>query len=836
MRRPFFKSKLDESIEERCKKSVKYNIVSNFRYHHFNQLHYHAGDLNNFERYGILSLRVLPLIPYKKKEKKSKNKKIPVPKLNPIYKKFCLEDIKNTFHYMLNKFKKGVFIVIRENKLKVFLPFSNASYINDFFPNIAINKEDKKILLEIKKILDEQEKLNKNRKTLSIEKQEKLRKLKGKASYNMKEYLQKIGYKQRVNFDRTRWGANNCLFNNNYPAFEGDQNVNVLEVFLVELLKEREIPDCCFFVNLRDHPILNEDLTEPYDHLFGKKVKINKKYQFDNYVPILSFSPHDLSADIPFINPDDIKRIYPEYIFPDKCDSFFQKQYKNINKKSNKWKEEWLEKKSKIIFRGKGTGCGLSEETNIRLKVHKMSEENPNILDAGIVNLNARLKKELGKDMAFLDGSKIKLREFMSMEDQAKYKYHLILDGHAAGYRTAGMFGMGVLIFMAKSKFKLWFSHLLKPDVHYIEIKNDLSDLIYKWKMCQDNPEKCLKIISAGIDFYKKYLCKESILDYGQKIMRKISKKLITGDKFINSDIPKYESPYGPKEKINILIASVYRDTADGKRKQQYEIFTKLYPEFVKPYNKHYSTTILVVEQSEKYGFNRGALCNIIVDLSSKLGKKFTNIFWVDIDTLLSSDGMKYLFKPINGFRMMSLTGTRYQDGNDNNKKVFFGAFLGCGISTIPKNFPYYSNQIFNWALEDDVLQHRVNHDKIDIESVPLNCSTLDLEDHFFSTKEKLKDIKQTTMRWEKFLFYYNTVEEKLDSIKDLKYKILSKTKKNIKGSDVHHYVCELHKDEEFIKKAETMYSMKNIKELENKYRKARRQVVYDSMKLIKYV
>ena len=111
-----------------------------------------------------------------------------------------------------------------------------------------------------------------------------------------------------------------------------------------------------------------------------------------------------------------------------------------------------------------------------------------------------------------------------------------------------------------------------------------------------------------------------------------------------------------------------------------------------------------------------------------------------------------------------------------------------------------------------------------------------DLEDHFFSTKEKLKDIKQTTMRWEKFLFYYNTVEEKLDSIKDLKYKILSKTKKNIKGSDVHHYVCELHKDEEFIKKAETMYSMKNIKELENKYRKARRQVVHDSMKLIKYV
>jgi len=838
-RRPYFKipksigSSSILQLEQRCKKSVKYNLISNFRYNSFNQLHYHAGDLNNFERYALLYIRTLPLQLYQKYKKE--NKKLKVPKLNSIYKKFNLEDVKNTFHYMLNKFKKGIFIVIRNNKLKAYLPFSKAKYINDFFPNIAVNKEDKIVLIEIKKLMDESDQLAANRKSLSEDKMNKLRKLRSKASYNMKEYLEKIGYKQKTNYDRTQWVANNCLFRNSFPAFEGDQNVNVFEVFLVELLKERDIPDCCFFVNLRDHPVLNHDLSEPYDHLFGKKIKINKKYQFENYVPILSFSPHDMSADVPFINPDDIKRIFPDYIYPDKCDYFFQKQYQISKNKTDKAKE-WLSKNLKIIFRGKGTGCGLTEETNIRLKVHKMSQEHPDILDAGIVDLNARLKKESGQDMNFIDGTKLELKKFMSMEEQNKFKYHLILEGHAAGYRTGGMFGLNVLIFMAKSKFRVWFSHLLRPDFHFIEIKEDLSDLISKWRWCQDNPKECLKIIQNGNEFYEKYLTKEPILDFAQKTMRKLSKKIFPPDKFCMPKIEKYISPYDPKEKINILIGSVYRDTPDGKRKQQYDIFTKLYPQLVKSYNKYFSTTLLIVEQSEKYDFNRGALCNIIVDLSQKLGKKFTNIFWVDIDTLLSSDGMKYLFKPINGVRMMSLTGTRYQDGDAKNEKVFFGAFLGCGIHSMPKDFPYYTNQVFGWGSEDDVFQHRINHWKIPIESVPENVSTLDLEDHFFNIREKLKDVKQTAIRWEKFLFYYNTVGDSIDGIKDLKYKILSKSKKTEKETDIYHYICELNYDEKLIKEIETKYANKNIKDLENIYRKARRSVVYESTKLLKYV
>lgn len=37
---------------------------------------------------------------------------------------------------------------------------------------------------------------------------------------------------------------------------------------LLELCRRRAIPDCEFFINKRDHPMLKLDLSEPYDFLF----------------------------------------------------------------------------------------------------------------------------------------------------------------------------------------------------------------------------------------------------------------------------------------------------------------------------------------------------------------------------------------------------------------------------------------------------------------------------------------------------------------------------------------------------------------------------------------
>ena len=51
-----------------------------------------------------------------------------------------VDSILNTFRYIFNKFKKGVYIKIVNNKLKVFLPFSKSSYNNEWSGQIKIDK------------------------------------------------------------------------------------------------------------------------------------------------------------------------------------------------------------------------------------------------------------------------------------------------------------------------------------------------------------------------------------------------------------------------------------------------------------------------------------------------------------------------------------------------------------------------------------------------------------------------------------------------------------------------------------------------------------------------
>ncbi len=57
----------------------------------------------------------------------------------------------------------------------------------------------------------------------------------------------------------------------------------------------------------------------------------------------------------------------------------------------------------------------------------------------------------------------------------------------------------------------MWFSHLLKPYIHYVPVKSDLSDLIEKIQWCRDNDEKCKEISQEALKFYQTYLSRESI-------------------------------------------------------------------------------------------------------------------------------------------------------------------------------------------------------------------------------------------------------------------------------------------------------------------------------------
>jgi hypothetical protein len=481
-------------------------IRSNPRYEHFTQTIFHAGDVEQFETYrdptnGQICIPDISLTDNIFEKKSSL--------IKPVldwkgYKEISPLSIQETFHYLFDKFKKGIFIKIQNNQLKVFLPFSKVNFVNEWGKNIKVDP---------------------------------------KKYNNLRDFFQDIARKEGRQFNPDRinrfpetWYGNNCLVRYEFPINEGDTGVAQVKDMFRTLCQFREIPDMEFFVNRRDYPLLKRDYTEPYEHLFDNDSLPLLSHKHEKYSPILSNVTGEMFADIPIPTPDDWSRIsrIDGKIFPKDC-----KEY------NDNFDIPWKDKKPIAVFRGSSTGCGVTIETNPRLKLALLSSQARKdkdglpFLDAGITKWNTRPRKIKGNP--YLTSLDIKSLGFslvpqLTPKEQSEYKYIINIDGHVSAFRLSLELGMGSVILKVNSQYKLWFSPLLIPNVHYIPIKEDLSDLIDKIKWCKDNDEKCKKIAQNARKFYEKYLSKNSILDYLQFLL--ISLREETGIYLYN-----YESP-----------------------------------------------------------------------------------------------------------------------------------------------------------------------------------------------------------------------------------------------------------------------------------------------------
>jgi hypothetical protein len=109
------------------------------------------------------------------------------------------------------------------------------------------------------------------------------------------------------------------------------------------------------------------------------------------------------------------------------------------------------------------------------------------------------------------------------MAEQSNYKYIIHIDGNVNAYRLLTTMRTGSLILRVSSVYRSWVDHLIKPDIHYIQIKPDLSDLESSIEWCMDNDDKCRQIAQNGLDFAISVLQKEFIKRYFQKMLWSLS-------------------------------------------------------------------------------------------------------------------------------------------------------------------------------------------------------------------------------------------------------------------------------------------------------------------------
>lgn len=487
--------------EKDCTEGEKKIVNTNPRYKFFSQTHFTAGDIDQFSQYRDPSNGSLEVTDITTKI----HFEIPQQLNWSKYRDLDVSAVDNTFKYLFNKFKKGIFIKIKHGQVKVFLPFSNKNFTNEWSDRIRIHPKYGDFLNFMKHIT-----------TLE-------------------------GYKfspNKINKFIDTWYANNCLLRSEYPVFEGDTNVpNTSDMFLT-LCQSRKLPDIEFFVNRRDFPLLKTDSTEPYNHIYDNDSTPLLSHNYTNYSPILSMVSAEGFADIPIPTGDDWARvcISEGKYFP----------HSSVRTGAISSVTPWKDRISTAIFRGASTGVGVTTDTNPRLKLASMSKTSPKdsngtpYLDAGITKWNLRPRKISGEkylQTIDIDSLPFSLVGFLSPQEQSNYKYVINVPGHVASYRLSRELESGSCILLVESQYKLWYSPILVPYTHYVPVKSDLSDLFSQIEWCKANDSKCKQIAENALAFSKTYLTREGILDYLTTLI--IGLKKVNGTYLYNQISPR---------------------------------------------------------------------------------------------------------------------------------------------------------------------------------------------------------------------------------------------------------------------------------------------------------
>ena len=306
----------------------------------------------------------------------------------------------------------------------------------------------------------------------------------------------------------------------------------------LQLLKGIDLPDGVFILNLTDAVILRNYGKSPFAMVTGK-VQLDSEYVFDKHLPILSISGQHHYLDIPIPNYDDVMTVLKQTTVKTNTTLRSLHQYKITqvsvpigNAFGVKWDTglvtDWAKKKkTRAVFRGGPTGCGYTAETNMRLKLDSI---NSRLLDVrltkqeGAYTIDTKsIRFDPKYGLGVMNTRVNYTNDFLTMRQQSEFKYIIHVDGNVNAYRLLTTMTTGSLVLRVMSPYTSWVDHMIKAKVHYIPVKEDLSDLLDVIKWCKRNDERCREIANNGLVFARSVLNKKFIQSYLSEIMWSLS-------------------------------------------------------------------------------------------------------------------------------------------------------------------------------------------------------------------------------------------------------------------------------------------------------------------------
>ena len=169
----------------------------------------------------------------------------------------------------------------------------------------------------------------------------------------------------------------------------------------------------------------------------------------------------------------------------------------------------WQDKASKVIWRGGSTGPRavsppartyadwLLHNSRVRMSLFLQAFD---WFDVGLHTIYAhdycqseRCSPEVLKE---LESAIIK--PGVNLEDWAKYKVSISIDGHGSPYRLPQQLMLGTVVLSVASPHKPWFTPAFKPGVHYIPVARDLHNLVVTAKRALVDSNRTSAAIAAA--------------------------------------------------------------------------------------------------------------------------------------------------------------------------------------------------------------------------------------------------------------------------------------------------------------------------------------------------
>ena len=238
----------------------------------------------------------------------------------------------------------------------------------------------------------------------------------------------------------------------------------------------------------------------------------------EHYVPSNFYLVEDPANQAPILAQAKRESVAPKYIIliPDQLclsESWYRSSREILEANQ---KISWDQKAPVAIWRGWLSDTGeisngklaANYQTTPRFALCKMAALHPECIDAGLTNLDSKELETIAKSMGFLKNS-------LKKEDHLRGKYLPVLDGHMCtypGYQWRLL--SNSVCFKQESDQIQWFYKALQPYVHYIPVKNDMSDLVEKINWAKEHDEEAAAIADRARDFAQKNLLFEEVYFY----------------------------------------------------------------------------------------------------------------------------------------------------------------------------------------------------------------------------------------------------------------------------------------------------------------------------------